>query len=234
MRTIKQQARFAGLIYLLLALTAPIGLLIVPSKLMVAGDATATIERIRESPQLLRLGIAFELVPQIIAVFLLIELYRLFRPVSVTLARQLIILGSLVSVPIMFVNVLNWIAALLLLSGADFLAAFTIAELDGLAYMFVRLHGHGLHVAAIFWGLWLFPYGLLVIRSGFIPRFLGYLLFVAGAAYFINSFIALCAPQYLDAFGKIAMIFFLCEPPIMFWLLIWGARGPRASEVLPA
>ena len=234
MRTIKQQARFAGLLYLLLAVTAPVGLLIVPSKLIVSGDAAATIERIRESPELLRLGIAFELIPQIIAIFLLIELYRLFRPVSVTLARQLIILGSLVSVPIMFVNVLNHVAALFLLSGADFLAAFSRPQLDGLAYMFTRLHEQGLHVAAVFWGLWLFPYGLLVIRCGFIPRFLGWLLMVAGAAYVVNSFIALCAPQYLDAFGDIAMILYFGEPPIMLWLLIWGARGPRANEPLPA
>jgi len=234
MTTIKRQARLAGLLYFLLGVTAPVALIYVPGKLMVPDNAAATIENIRNSTSTLRLGIAFELIHQIIAIFLVLELYRLFRPVSVRLARQLVVLGCLVSVPIMFVNVLNLVAALILLSGADYLSAFTAPQLDGLAYTFTRLHARGLDVAAVFWGLWLFPFGLLVIKSGFIPRFLGYLLFVAGAAYVINSFIALCAPQYLDAFGGIAMILYFGEPPIMLWLLIWGARGPRANEPIPA
>ena len=234
MVTIKKQARLAGLLYLLLGVTAPVALLYVPSKLMVADNPAATIENIRNSPSLLRLGIAFEMIHQIIAIFVVLELYRLFRPVSVRLARQLIVLGCLISIPIMFVNILNEVATLLLLSGADYLSSFTTPQLDGLAYMFTRLHARGLDVASVFWGLWLFPFGLLVIKSGFIPRFLGYLLFVAGGAYVVNSFITFCAPQYLDAFGKVAIYLYFGEPPIMLWLLIWGARGPRANEPMPA
>src|SRR6188474_2041224 len=100
MVTIKKQARLAGFLYLLLGVTAPIGLLYVPGKLMVPDDAAATIQNIRNSPSLLRLGIAFELIHQIIAVFVVLELYRLFRPVSVRLARQLVVFGCLLSVPI--------------------------------------------------------------------------------------------------------------------------------------
>jgi hypothetical protein len=120
MNSTKKQARVAGLLYLVLAIPAPIGLVYVPSKLIVSGDATATADRIRGSESLLRIGIASELFPQIMVIFLVLALYRLFKAVNKTLARQVVILGALVSVPIVFLNVLNEIAALILVSGADY------------------------------------------------------------------------------------------------------------------
>lgn len=98
MSSTQQQARFAGLLYLLLALSAPFGLLVVPGKLIVYGNATATADKIRASEWLLRLGIASELIHQTIAVFLVLALYRLFKAVDETLARQVVILGALLSV----------------------------------------------------------------------------------------------------------------------------------------
>jgi hypothetical protein len=143
-----------------------------------------------------------------------------------------VILGALVSVPIMFVNVLNEIAALVLVSGADFLSVFEKPELDALAYVFLRLHGQGITVASIFWGLWLFPFGILVIRSGFIPRVFGYLLMIAGTAYLASAFATLVVPRYAELIGKIALPLEVLEVPIIFWLLIWGAR-PRPATAAP-
>ena len=194
MSSTKKQARIAGFLYLLLGITAPIGLLYVPGKLIVPGDATATADRIRASEWLLRVGIGSELVHQTIAIFLVLALYRLFRPVNEHLAWHVVILGALVSVPIMFLNVLNEIAALVLVSGADFLSVFERNQLDALAYLFLRLHSHGIDVASIFWGLWLFPFGILVIRSSFIPRALGVLMVIAGFAYLINAFTTILLP----------------------------------------
>ena len=229
MRTIKQQARVAGLIYFLLGVTAPIGLVYVPGKLIVPGDATATAERIRASESLFRIGIVSELFHQAVVIFLVLALYRLFVSVNKALARQVVILGALISVPIVFVNVLNEVAALILLGGADFLAVFDTHQLDTLAYLFLRLHGEGLDLAAIFWGLWLFPFGLLVMRSGFIPRILGVLMIIAGAAYVVSSFTSLLLPQYVKQVSEVAMILYFGEIPIMLWLLIWGAKGPLAD-----
>ena len=93
----KQQARFAGFLYLLLALIAPIGLLVVPGKLIVFGNATATADNIRASGWLLRIGIASELIHQVLGVFLVLVLYRLFKAVNENHARQMVILGALVS-----------------------------------------------------------------------------------------------------------------------------------------
>ena len=55
--------------------------------------------------------------------------------------------------------------ALILARGADVLSALERRQLDALAYFFYRLHGQGLVVAQIFWGLWLFPFGICVMRS---------------------------------------------------------------------
>ncbi|MCI0564179.1 MAG: DUF4386 domain-containing protein [Nitrososphaera sp.] len=234
MNSTKKQARVAGLLYLVLAIPAPIGLVYVPSKLIVSGDATATADHIRASESLLRIGIASELLPQIIAIFLVLALYRLFKALNETLARQVVILGALVSVPIMFLNVLNEIAALILVSGTDFLSVFDKRQLDALAYLFLRLHGRGITVASIFWGLWLFPFGMLVMRSGFIPRVLGVLLIIAGFGYLSSSFTSLLLPQYEKLVGQFAMVLELGELPIIFWLLIWGAKvkpsGAPAAE----
>jgi hypothetical protein len=224
MNSIQQQARRAGFLYLLLAVSAPIGLLYVPGKLIVSGNATATAENLRASEGLLRLGIASELFHQAVVIFLVLALYRLFKPVDEYLAKQLVILGALVSVPIMFVNVLNDIAALILVSGADFLSVFSKIQLDALAYLFIRLHGQGIIVASIFWGLWLFPFGLLVIRSGFIPRVLGYLLMIAGSAYLVTAFATLVMPQLKPFISPVALPLESAELPIILWLAIWGAR----------
>lgn len=236
MRTIKQQAHRAGFIYFLLALTAPVGLLYVPARLIAKGDATATADNIRSAEWLLRLGMASELIHQVIVIYLVLALYRLFKPVDEGYARQLVILGALVSVPIMFVNVLNEVAALVLVQGADFLAVFDQASRDALAYLFLRLHGRGITLASVFWGLWLFPFGMLVIRSGFIPRVLGFLLMLAGAAYVVSSFTTLAVPQYAPAVNQVASLLELAEVPIIFWLLIRGARTPLpdAGRQVPA
>lgn len=87
MNSIQRQARVAGVLYLGL-LIAPIGLLYVPGKLIVSGNAAATAENLRNAESLLCLGIAT----------LVLALYRLFKPVSETLARQVVVLGALVSV----------------------------------------------------------------------------------------------------------------------------------------
>jgi hypothetical protein len=227
--------RNAALLYLLLIISAPIGLLYVPGTLIVPGDATATANHIRASEWLLRIGIGSELFHQAIAIFLVLALYRLFKPVDEENARLLVILGALVSVPIMFINVLNEIAALILVNGADFLSVFSKSQLDALALLFLRLHEQGVGIAQIFWGLWLFPYGILVIRSGFIPRLFGVLLFIAGTGLLASSFTSLILPQYEVLFGQIAMILDFGEFPIVFWFFIralWPSRiaGPERTS----
>jgi len=223
MNSIKKQARFAGLLYLLASIVGALGLIYVPGKLIVPGDATATADRVRASETLLRLGIASEPIGFIIFIFVVLALYRLFKGVNQKHALAMATL-LLVSIPVSLLNVLNEIAALIVVSGAGFLSVFGKGQLDALAYLFIRLHGLGFVVAQIFWGLWLFPFGILVIRSDFIPRFLGYLLFIAAFGYLASSFTPLVLPSYRHLVDQFAMVLTIAELPIIFWLLIWGAK----------
>jgi hypothetical protein len=232
MNSTKKQARVAGLLYLLASIIGFFCLAYVPGKLIVSGDATATANRIRASETLLRLGIASELIAFTIFIFVVLALYRLFKAVSEKHAVAMATL-LLISIPISLLNLLNEIAALVLVSGASFLSAFEKGQLDALAYMFLRLHGQGFIIAQIFWGLWLFPFGILVIRSGFIPRFLGYLLFIAASGYLASSFTSLLLPSYRHLVDQFAMLLEAGELPIIFWLLIWGAKDQPLDEQAP-
>lgn len=229
MNSTKKQARIAGLLYLLASIIGFFCLAYVPGKLIVSGDATATANHIRASETLLRFGIASELTAFIIFIFVVLALYRLFKAVSEKHAVAMATL-LLISIPMSLLNVLNEIAALVLVTGAGFLSAFEKGQLDTLAYLFLRLHGQGFVVAEIFWGLWLFPFGVLVIRSGFIPRFLGVLLFIAGSGYLASSFTSLLLPSYRHLVDQFAMVLTAGELPIIFWLLIWGAKDQPLDE----
>jgi len=230
MHSIKKKARVAGLIYLSLVLTAPFSLIYVPRTLIVRGDATATANNIRASEMLFRAGIVAELLSAVTFIFVVMALYRLLSGVNKTHAALMAILG-LVSVPIGFVNVLSNIAALTLFRGGDFLGVFDKRQLDALAMLFLRLHGQGNVVNEIFWGLWLFPFGVLVMRSGFLPRILGVWLILNCFAYLALSFTALLLPQYNDVAFRSAFPALLGEMAIMLWLVIMGAKEQDQSLV---
>jgi hypothetical protein len=133
-----------------------------------------------------------------------------------------------------FCNALNDVAALMFARPADFLSAFEKPQRDAFVMLFLRLHDYGVFANEIFWGLWLFPFGRLVWRAGFIPRILGLFLFVAGFGYLAFSFTGLLMLQYLNTVAGIANIAILGEAPIILWLVIMGAKpgppGPAASS----
>ena len=223
MNSTKKTARIAGLLYLVNGVTGFFGIIYVPSRLIVSGNAAATANNILASESLFRLGIVSELICAAEFVFLLWVLYRLLGAVNKTHASLMVILG-LVFVPIMFVNTLSEIAVLMLLRGADFLSVFDKRQLEAMALLFLDLHRYGYVVGWIL-GLWLFPFGVLVFKSGFLPRVLGVLLIAACFGYLADSLTSLLLPSYGDLVTRYAGILQGAgELPIMFWLLIKGAK----------
>ena len=219
----KNPGRFAGLLYLLASIPGVFALIYVPSKLIVHGNATATAHNIAASETLFRLGIAADLIGQALFIFVALALYDLLKGVNQRHALLMLTL-ILVAIPIAFLNELNAIAALVLVRGADFLSLFDKPQRDALAMLFLNLHGHGFDVAGIFWGLWLFPLGLLVYRSGFLPRILGVVLMVNCFAYPVNSFTSLVLPQYEAIVSRWMSPLQFGELVFMLWLLIMGAK----------
>ena len=222
MDSTKKNARVAGLLYLLLT-TGVFHLIYVPRTLIVRGNAAATANNILAHQSLFRLGIVSGLVTSVIFIFVALALYRLLKAVNQNLAVLMVVL-VLISVPIAFLNELNNIAALTLLSGAGYLSVFRTDQLQALALLFLGLNSYGNIIAQIFWGLWLFPFGLLVFRSRFIPRILGVWLIINCFAYLAISFTALLLPDYRELVFRAAMPALLGELAIMLWLLIVGAK----------
>ena len=221
------------MLYFLASVPAPFGLIYVPNKLIVLNDATATANHIRASQSLLRWGIACELFTSIMFIFVVVALYRLFKAVNETYALSMAIL-ILISIPISLLSVVNEVVALIILGGADWLSVFDPGQLNALAYILMRLHSRTLLVAEIFWGLWLVPFGILIIRSGFIPSALGYLLFVAALGYVASSLTFLLLPSYGPVVDTVASKLTFFELPIILWLLIWGAKDQHGQPPDPA
>jgi hypothetical protein len=223
MNSTKKAARVAGLLYLLASIPGAFCLIYVPSHFIVSGDAAATASKIVASEFVFRLGIVSELASFTGFIFVVRALYRLLCGVNKAHASLMVTL-MLVSIPISLLNVLNEIAALTLIRGAGFLSAFDKPQQDALAMMFLELHFQGFMVAQVFWGLWLIPFGVLVFKSGFLPRILGVLLIIACFGYLANSLVAFGVLPFADLVSRVVGRLTICELPIILWLLIIGAK----------
>jgi len=232
MTSLSKNARVAGLLYILASVVGVVRLLYIPSALIVYGNAAATANNIAAHELLFRLGIVSYLLSSVLFTFLTLALYRLFKGVDVGLAVLMVILGGLMPVPIFFVNSVTDVAVLLFARGADFMAAFDKPQREAFVMLFLNLHHHLDLANAIFWGLWLFPFGLLVYRSRFLPRFFGVWLILACLAWLAFSFTGFMFPGYEDKVFTLGQPFTLGEVATMLWLAIMGAREPRVAAAV--
>jgi hypothetical protein len=226
---VKNPGRFAGLVYLLVSIPGVFALIYVPHKLIVHGNATATAVNIATNETLYRAGIACNVFCEILFVGVAFLLYDLFKNVN---RRQALFMFWLIaiSLPIAMLNELNAIAALLLVRGPAFLAVFDQPQREALAMLFLNLHSQGFGITSIFWGLWLFPLGLLVYRSGFLPRILGILLIANCLSYVVNSFTSLVLPVYADRVARWMTPLSFGELIFMLWILTMGTKPNRVTD----
>lgn len=236
MSSINNTARAAGLLYLLLFPLGIFGIIYVPANLIVPGDVAATVSNLTASESLFRLSIVSALMVQVVNIAVVLVLYQLLKPVNKNIARLMVIF-LLTAVPIAMLNELNQLAVLLLLNGTDYLNVFTTEQLHALVSLFFDLHTHGIHIASIFWGLWLLPMGYLVFKSGFIPRILGILLIIGGFGYLVDFFALSLFPNHSMTISQFTFIGEILFP---LWLLIrgvnvkaWQERTLEASSTLP-
>jgi hypothetical protein len=195
----------------------------IPSALFVHGDAAATAANIAAHESLFRLGIAGDLLSAVLLILLVLAFYRLFEGVDRTLAVLVVIFGGVMPAVVNLVAVVSDAGALLLVRGADFLAPFDKPQRDALAMLFLSLRDEQNTAAEILWGAWLFPLGILVYRSGFLPRFLGVWLLLAGAGWVALSFTGVLFPQFQDTAFLITQPACIGEMALVLWLLIRGA-----------
>ena len=226
MGTNKRTARLSGLIWLLMFVFGPIAQ-IIRSKLFVSGDMETTAQNIVSNEGLFRLGFVSDLLMMVLFLLLPLVLYKLLHRVDKTLSILMVVF-VMVSIPINMLNLLNEFAAYHVLSGAEYLNAFPADELMAKAMLSYDLYLRGYEIANVFFGLWLVPLGLLVYRSGFLPRFLGILLVVGGCGLFLEVFIYFLLPGY----AIVNTILLIPQTISEFVFLVWVlAKGINESGV---
>lgn len=91
----------------------------------------------------------------------------------------------------------------------------------------MNLFDQGILLSKIFWGLWLFPFGILVIKSKFIPKIFGILLVLNCVAYLMTTVASIMENHIMDVFTYMLVPFLVMgEFAIMLWLLIKGVKEP--------
>lgn len=210
-------ARWAGLTYLFLIATGIFSIAYAPGQYIVDGDAAATFEKLVSNTLLFKSAIVAELACYSSFVPLVALLHRVFRDWSETLALTMV--GFvLVSVPLGFIAVGEKLSVLQLLGEGAGQAEVIDAHF--------RRYSELISLAEIFWGLWLLPYGLLVLKSRAIPWFFGVALILGCCSYVAGAIVPLFWDGYYSGpIGQFANI----PGPIgeiggALWLTIFGAR----------
>ena len=211
---LRRDGRIAGVLYLVVVLTGMFCLAYVPSKL------GGTLAEASAHADLFRTGIAAFMLMQVAFLLLPLALYRVLGDVDRCAAMLMVALAA-VSVPIGLVALTHRMEALSLLqdAGANADAAFALC---------LQRYGYGLRIASLFWGLWLLPFGWLVLRSGRLPRVLGLLLVLGGLGYVAQVFGGL-VPAIMEAswLRYVRMPAAFGEIGSCLWLLLFGARAGR-------
>lgn len=235
LESLRTYARVAGILYLVIIVCAGFSQGYVRASLVVPGDGSATAQNIMASESLFRLGFAGDLVAFLSDVGVSILLYFLLRPVSKTLSLLAAAFRLLAHPAIASVNLLNHFAAVLLLSGADYLRAFDVDQLHALVMLTLETHRYGYLIGGAFFGVHCAILGYLLFRSPLFPRALGVLMAAAAIGYLMESAAFFLAPALESAAsGVVVVTAGLAEVALCLWLLLRGVQDPRGGVPIPA
>lgn len=219
-------ARLAGFLYLLIIAGGLFAQAFVRERLIVAGDAAATASNLLEHATLYRMGFGVHLFYLLCAIALAVILYDMLRRVSASLAL-LALCFDIVAITVEGVGLLDHLAPLRMLTDSG-LTAMDPIQLQAMAYAQARQFAYGFGMSLVFFGAFCIVAGVLIHRSGFLPRTLGILMVVAGACYIINSFALFLAPALADMlFPYILLPCLVAELSLASWLLVKGIRVDR-------
>ncbi len=227
-------AKVGGVLYLIIIVLGALGEGVVRGSIVVPGNATATAANLRSMEWLWRLGVAGEVVLLTCATALALILYVLLRPVSRDLALVAVFF-NVVSIAIEGVAAVSLAAALLPMTSAAYVNAFTPEQLNVIAMLSIRTHSAGFGIALIFFGVECVILGYLISRSGYMPRSIGVLMQIAGVCYVINSFALLLSPPLSSRlFPAILLPSLMAELSLALWLLVKGVRAGKWDQHVQA
>lgn len=223
----KQHARFAGALYLIVAIFGGFAHLFVRAQVYVPGDAAATAQNVAANSGLVRIGVVADLFQATVFLFLGMALYLLLKHVNTSAARAMVILVA-IATTIICLNMVFQFAALLVATDGSYVAAFGAAGASALVLLLLDIQHYGYLIAQIFFGLWLVPLGYLAYRSGMFPRALGVLLIVGGVAFLVDMLALFLFPEFGEAISAFVLI-----PPAVAELWMVGyllVKGARVQE----
>ncbi len=222
----KQKARIIGLVYLLFFLTSILSEACLKG-LVVKDDSAATANAIVTHAQLFHLGIATGLIGTGFYVALVALFYMLFKPVSRSVSLVAAFFG-LVGCAIQASGSVFQFFTLTNLGNGGTVSVFSSDELSGRAVgmLFLKLTHQVGNVALVFFGVYCLLIGCLILRSTFLPRFLGVLMALAGLGWLIFLY----PPLAERLFAYIAIVGIAAEVLLMLWLLVMGVNTDRWQE----
>ena len=226
-------ARTAGVYYLVVAILGAFAQLL-REKVYAPGDAATTAENVVANADLVRFGFVADLVQATFMVFVVMALYRLLQHVNKPVARAMVIF-VVVSVGITCLNMVHQFGALLVATDPSYASAFGADGSEALVLLLLDLQHYGYLISQIFFGLWLFPLGLLAYRSGMFPRPLGIVLMLATIAYLVDVLLQFLAPEIADAISApvLVPVVIIAEVSMLAYLLIKGVKTPLPADTPP-
>lgn len=220
--TRRRAAWVAGLGLLAMAVLAPFAHFFVFQPLIVPGDAGTTTANLAASAPLARVGLAALLVVAMLDVAVAWALHIVFEPVD----RALSLLAAwlrLAYAAAFAVALSPLVHAVQAASGTGQFGPLEPGQLHVQVGTAIASFRNGWDLALAIFALHLLCLGIVVVRSGFLPRFLGGLVILAGVGYAVDSFGVLLAPGHGIALSEVT---FVGEALLMLWLL---ARGMNPS-----
>ncbi|OBX19319.1 hypothetical protein A9996_18865, partial [Gelidibacter algens] len=211
-------------------ITGIFSLMYVPSNLIVWDNSTVTFNNIFEHQTLFRMGLLGYIICYITFLFLPLVLYKLLKPINHKYALLMVAL-AVVSVPMALINIQNQYNVLSVMSGENYLKIFSNEQIQAQVLLYLNHYDNGHLITSVFFGLWLFPFGYLVYKSGFIPKIFGIFLMLGCFSYLINfigntlfvNYPSLGIASYIQIPASIG------EIGICLWLLIIGTKQKRVD-----
>ncbi len=227
MNSLKTTARIAGFLYLMYFISSIIATMFGH---FAFEDIAATVNNIIAHEWLASIGFVIGLFSALLFLLTAWALYVLLKPVDKNLALLFLLL-NLGGVAVQCSSMLNLFAGLLLVGGADYLKVFQADQLKAQAMLFINLYKNGFIIAQIFFGVWLFPLGYLVFKSGFLPKILGIVLIIDGFAVLIWFFQFFLFPDFKIILYPCWVVSFIAEFSLTLWLLIMGVKDQKPASI---
>ena len=221
----RQLARFSGVLYLLTMLTGIFAQGFVSERLVTFSDAAATASNILTHRNLFELGFTVYMLEMACQIALTALFYELLKPAGRSISLLAAFLG-LAGCIIKTVSRLFYISPLFILADAHYLNVFSREQLQALALLLLKINDRGAGMALAFFGFYALLTGFLIIRSTFLPRFLGVWSVIAGLGWL--SF--LYPPLGSRLFFYVAPVGLLGAIALIFWLLVKGVNEQRWIE----